>query len=157
MTSVRTNGSLTRCHVRGKQPIRDQVETKGLAGMKPFLLKLFSWYCQPSTPVSHSLGLSQTLLGHSPGRQYTSPGYHNYHWGLHGFIPPTPGNNWLSLAGYLFSGMLISQSPLCCSDGIKSLYSYYYFGEASIKLVHYAGDADTMLIPTLQLPSWPSQ
>ena len=114
---------------------------------------------EPSTPVPYFAGLSQTLRGQSPPDNGSS-GYHNYHSGLQGSIPPTSANNWLSLClsiYYLAECRFHNSHCMYHSDGIKSLTRITILAKPSIKLVHYAGDADTMLILTLQLPSWPSQ
>ena len=76
-----------------------------------------------STPVSHFSGLSQTLLGQTMPAQVVII-----------ITEMSPWSAGLSLCLLVFSGMCISQSPLCRSDGIKSFYSYCYFGEAQHKI-----------------------
>ena len=135
-TQIRTYyGSWPHCrpmasstHVRWEDSSQSESRwrTNELAGMKPFLLKLFSWYCR----ADHSGVTFFRIISDITRPDNVSPGYHNYHRWLHSDLWQDWRNNRLSL----FSGMLISQSPLCCSDGIKSFSSYCYFGEAQHKI-----------------------
>ena len=166
-THIRTyDGSWPHCrpmasstHVRWEDSSQSESRwrTNELAGMKPFLLKLFSWYCRAKHSDATFFRIISDITG--PQSRQTMP--------VQVIIIITKGSmasvlRPLVTIGSPWLGIYLAEcwfhNPHCAAVMASSLSPRIaILAKPSIKLVHYAGDADTMLIPTLQLPSWPSQ
>ena len=68
--------SLSQVRWEDSSQLESSRRTNGLAEMKPFLLKLFSWYRR----AEHSGVTFLRIISDITGPDKASPGCHNYHW-----------------------------------------------------------------------------